>query len=75
MEKKFVCNRLKQVRYAFIFPCFTDLAFGDMCNLTQKNLVRADWIPFYFRNSIGKELEEIIQIIFSERFISKLFVE
>ena len=29
-------------RDMFLFSCFTGLAFRDMCNLTQKNLVRAD---------------------------------
>jgi site-specific recombinase XerD len=29
-------------RDMFLFSCFTGLAFRDMCNLTEKNLVRAD---------------------------------
>ena len=47
MRKTFVTPRLEQVRDIFIFSCFTGLAYIDMVNLTESNIVVMDekkWI-------------------------------
>ena len=38
MEKKFVSNRLEQVRDVFIFSCFTGLSYIDVKQLTANNI-------------------------------------
>ena len=38
MDKKFVCNRLEQVRDVFIFSCFTGLSYIDVKQLTANNI-------------------------------------
>lgn len=47
MEKEFATNRLEAVRDIFIFSCFCGLAYIDVANLTQDNIVSLDgkkWI-------------------------------
>lgn len=47
MKKKFSCKRLEIVRDIFIFSCFTGLAYIDVANLTQENLIENEgryWI-------------------------------
>lgn len=39
VNKKFVAKRLEQVRDVFIFSCYTGLAYIDVKNLTQKNII------------------------------------
>lgn len=42
MNKEFATERLSNVRDIFIFSCFTGLAYIDVANLTQDNLVEND---------------------------------
>ncbi len=47
MEKKFEISRLDLVRDIFIFSCFTGLAYIDVSNLTEENIVELEgkkWI-------------------------------
>ncbi len=47
MQKEFVTPRLEAVRDIFIFSCFCGLAYIDVANLTQDNIVSLDgkmWI-------------------------------
>ncbi len=47
INKEFATERLSNVRDIFIFSCFTGLAYIDVANLTQDNLVENDgkfWI-------------------------------
>ena len=47
MQKKFSTVRLEQVRDVFIFSCFCGLAYIDVANLTEDNIVELDgkkWI-------------------------------
>ncbi len=47
IHKEFTTERLSNVRDIFIFSCFTGLAYIDVANLTQDNLVENDgkyWI-------------------------------
>lgn len=47
MNKKFNCKRLEVVRDVFIFSCFTGLAYIDVANLTNDNLLESEghyWI-------------------------------
>ncbi len=47
MKKKFALPRLEKVRDIFLFSCFTGLAYIDVANLTQDNLIEKDgryWI-------------------------------
>lgn len=47
MEKEFSTTRLESVRDIFIFSCFCGLAYIDVANLTQDNIVTLDgkkWI-------------------------------
>ena len=47
MSKKFDVLRLEQVRDIFVFSCFTGLAYIDVSNLTEDNIVTLDgqeWI-------------------------------
>lgn len=47
INKEFATERLSNVRDIFIFSCFTGLAYIDVANLTQDNLVKNDgkfWI-------------------------------
>ena len=41
MSKPFITPRLEQVRDVFIFSCFCGLAYIDMANLRQENIVRS----------------------------------
>lgn len=41
LKKEFVAKRLEQVRDVFIFSCFTGLAYIDVKNLTQKNIINS----------------------------------
>ena len=47
MQKEFSTKRLEQVRDIFIFSCFTGLAYIDVKNLTENNIITSDgkqWI-------------------------------
>ena len=47
MQKEFPTARLEQVRDIFIFSCFCGLAYIDVANLTEDNIVELDgkkWI-------------------------------
>ena len=47
MSKKFGVKRLEHVRDIFVFSCFTGLAYIDVSNLTDENIVTiggTDWI-------------------------------
>lgn len=47
MQKEFSTKRLEQVRDIFIFSCFTGLAYIDVKNLTEDNIITSDgkqWI-------------------------------
>lgn len=47
MEKEFATSRLESVRDIFIFSCFCGLAYIDVANLTEDNIVTLDgkkWI-------------------------------
>lgn len=47
MQKEFSTKRLEQVRDIFIFSCFTGLAYIDVKNLTEDNIIISDgkqWI-------------------------------
>ncbi|MBS9768672.1 MAG: site-specific integrase [Flavobacteriaceae bacterium] len=47
MKKKFSLTRLEKVRDIFLFSCFTGLAYIDVANLTEDNLIEKDgrfWI-------------------------------
>lgn len=37
-EKKFIDNRIEQIRDMFIFQCYTGLAYADMASLTQDDI-------------------------------------
>jgi site-specific recombinase XerD len=47
MSKQFDVKRLEHVRDIFVFSCFTGLAYIDVSNLTEENIVTlggTDWI-------------------------------
>ena len=47
MSKQFAVKRLEHVRDIFVFSCFTGLAYIDVSNLTEENIVTlggTDWI-------------------------------
>ena len=42
MKKEFPTQRLEQVRDVFIFSCFCGLAYIDVANLKEDNIVELD---------------------------------
>ena len=66
MQKKFSTVRLEQVRDVFIFSCFCGLAYIDVANLTEDNIVELDgkkWIMTKRQKISYKYVETFYYII------------
>jgi len=70
LSKKFSVKRLEEVRDVFVFQCFTGIAYIDVANLTNENIIEGEnnekWIRLYRQKSsiqANVPLLEIPQII------------